>query len=454
MSKTNIGDVKSRLILIQLGLTIAFIIIALTLVYWSVIRGPSILVRDDNPRQVDAVLNTVRGRILDANGLTLAETRNVDGELIRQYATNGTGPIVGYYSFRHGTAGVEGGYDQILSGERDDSWSEFFSYDVLHRPRQGQDIRLTLDSHWQKKAESLLEEEQGAVILFSVSDMEILAMVSQPSYDPNLLDEQFDNLIDNEAAPLLNRATQGQYQPGFMLQPFLLASLAAANMLDLESRLSDIENSVIVNGLQLECKLKPPLTVTLAELMVYQCPQPLLDLSATISAEEIGSIFDELGFFSAPEILIESDASVGSAVLNREQAMIGQGQLAVSPLQIAMVAAALANNGVLSQPDLVAAVQNTNGRWIDQDQLVGDRRIFDDIAANKILESLPNVDGIFEYSSLVPSGSDKAYNAWYIGLAPSNNPDFGVVVILENKEELSSVEDIGRSLLTETKLDN
>ena len=454
MSKTNITDVKSRLILIQLGLTLAFSILALTLIYWSVIRGPSILVRDDNPRQVDVLLNTMRGRILDVNGLTLADTKSVDGELVRQYASSGTGPIVGYYSFRHGTAGIEGGYDQILSGERDNTWSEFLSIDVLHQERQGQDIRLTLDSRWQKRAEALLGEEQGAVILFSLPDMEIISMVSQPSYDPNLLDEQFNALINNEKAPLLNRATQGQYQPGFILQPFLLASLASKGMLDLESVLPGADSIANVNGRQLACKLIPPGTVKWAELIGYQCPAPLLELSAKLNAEEIGSIFEELGFLSPPEIPIESEASVDSAVLNSELALIGQDELAVSPVQIAMVTAALANNGVLSQPTLIAAVQDSNGRWIAQERLASDHRIFDDSAAGKILAALPEVDGIIEYSSLVPSGSDESNNAWYLGLAPSNDPEFGVVVVIENKEDLSSVEDIGRSLLSEITLDN
>ncbi len=454
MPKTNITDVKSRLILVQLGLIVAFIIVALTLVYWSVIRAPSILERADNPRQVDAELNTLRGRILDVNGLTLAETRSMDGELVRQYASSGTGPIVGYYSFRHGTSGIEDGYDQILSGQGDDFWSEFWSIEMLHQQREGLDIRLTLDSRWQKRAEAFLEEEQGAVIMFSLPDLAILAMASQPSYDPNLLDEQFNTLISDETAPLLNRATQGQYQPGFMLQPFLLASLASADFLDLESVLSGAEDKVIVNGFIVDCKLKPPEVVTWAELIPYQCPAPLLDLAAKLNAEEIGSIFENLGFLSAPEIPIETEASNDAAVVDSELALIGQDELAVSPLQIALVAAALANDGELLQPTLIAAVQDSNGQWITQEPSSPGRRIFDEFVANNILASLPVEDGILEYSSLVPSGSEGIYNAWYIGLAPSINPQYGAVVVLENKEDLDTVESIGRSLLSEITLNS
>jgi cell division protein FtsI/penicillin-binding protein 2 len=109
----------------------------------------------------------------------------------------------------------------------------------------------------------------------------------------------------------------------------------------------------------------------------------------------------------------------------------------------------LANDGELLQPTLIAAVQDSNGRWISQEPLASGRRIFDESVANNILASLPVEDGILEYSSLVPSGSEGIYNAWYIGLAPSINPQYGVVVVLENKEDLDTVESIGRSLLSE-----
>ncbi len=448
--KTNIAEVKSRLIYVQLGIMVAFLVVALMLVYWTVIRGPSILLRADNPRQVDATLNTIRGRILDVNGLTLAETRDVDGELVRQYAINGTGPIVGYYSFRHGTSGIEDSYDQLLSGSQGDPWSDYWSIELLHQPQQGNDIQLTLDSYWQKRSEALFEEEHGASIMLSLADMEIFSMTSSPGYDPNVLDEQFERYIDDETAPLLNRATQGQYQPGFVLLPYTLASLASKGIIDLDSEIA-------VNDQQSECKLEIPGSITWAELLFYQCSAPLIELSQSLDAETVATIFGELGFFSTPDIPIEKEFSDETVVRNLDLALIGQGRLAVSPVQIAIAAAALVNDGLLRQPKLIAALQDSDGRWITQDSTpIGDSQvsIFDESTANLILSSLSEADGILEYSSLVPSATEPNSNAWYVGFAPSDDPQYAVVIVLENKEDLGSAESIGRMLLTEIVTEN
>lgn len=446
--KTNITDVKVRLILVQLGLIVTFLILALLLVYWSVIRGPSILARDDNPRQVDAELHILRGRILDANGLTLAETISVEGEPVRHYASGGTGPLVGYYSFRHGTSGIEDGYDQVLSGQDSDFWTEFWSQDLLHQQPVGRDIRLTLDSNIQKRAETLLEEEQGAAIVFSIADMVILSMVSHPNFDPNLLDEQFDFLAQDESAPLLNRATQGLYQPGFILQPFIIASLASADLIDLGLAVSSISDLDSSDRTVTSCKIEPSEATTWLEITRFQCPISLLDISKSLTSEFLNDIFVNLGFHSAPEIVIETEFSDEGLIGDLEMALNGQDSLALNPLQIAMVTGALANDGELKQPSLIAAFQDSNGQWISNAPVADGRIIFDSSVANQILASLPVEENLIEYSTLVSSGTEQSSNAWYIGLGPSTNPQYGVIMVLENQEDLSQAEGIGRSLLT------
>jgi peptidoglycan glycosyltransferase len=156
-----------------------------------------------------------------------------------------------------------------------------------------------------------------------------------------------------------------------------------------------------------------------------------------------------LGLLSVPEVPIEREASDDSTVIDAGLAMIGQDAPAVSPLQISMLAAALVNNGLLLQPKMVDAVQDSNGRWVVQNSPEDGRKIFDESVANTILSALPHDNGILEYISLVPSGSDDAFDAWYIGLSPAENPQFGAVVVLENKRDLTEVENIGRTLLSE-----
>ena len=231
MQSTNNIQQVARLILIS------FVITAFSLVFWSVLRAEAILARDDNPRQVDAVLQIQRGQILDKNGRSLAETVETENNLQRQYPFPGIGPAVGYYSFRHGTDGVEDSFNETLRGDSKNGWEELWRQ-ALHEPQVGQDIKLTLDADMQLLAEALMKDQKGAMILFSQSgeSADVVSLVSHPGYDPNQLRELFDTLMKDEEAPLLNRITQGQYQPGMVLQPFILATANEEGFLEMDER--------------------------------------------------------------------------------------------------------------------------------------------------------------------------------------------------------------------------
>jgi peptidoglycan glycosyltransferase len=92
-------------------------LVAVTLLYWAIMRAPALADRTDNPRLVEAELRIRRGRVLDANGVVLAETIGPQEDPLRYYPVPAIGPAVGYYSFRHGTSGIEQGYDDVLRGE-------------------------------------------------------------------------------------------------------------------------------------------------------------------------------------------------------------------------------------------------------------------------------------------------------------------------------------------------
>ena len=174
--QTDIQAVKSRMRFLHLGIMIGFVLVALAMIYWSVIQGPEVLQRNDNPRLIEAELRLKRGRILDVNNQVLAETVGPLDDLRRIYLTDSSGPAVGYYSIRHGTAGIEAGFDNILRGETGEYWDNFWSDKFLHQNREGQDVRLTIDARWQRAANSLLGDRRGAILLFSLPDMNVRAM--------------------------------------------------------------------------------------------------------------------------------------------------------------------------------------------------------------------------------------------------------------------------------------
>src|SRR5512143_351267 len=194
---------------------LAFFLLALALGRWSIV-SPDLVTRDDNPRLVFAEQLIQRGPIVDRNDQVLAETIPYSDTLVRRYPFIAAAPVVGYYSINYGAAGVEEALDGALRGPRD-------SLDqLLHRHQSGQGVRTTLDSHAQQILSDRLTQP-GAAIVISIPEGAIVALASQPSFDPNTLDQNWKTLSTDPAAPLLNRATQGLYQPGAIFETLLLA---------------------------------------------------------------------------------------------------------------------------------------------------------------------------------------------------------------------------------------
>jgi len=448
-SRTDFKAVRSRLNNLLLGLMIGFLCVASALVFWSQVRGSAILGRDDNPRLIEAELRIKRGRILDADNNVLAETVGTPGDFVRRYPIGSSGAAIGYYSLRHGTSGIEDSFDTLLRGDTDDFWTNFWQYDFLHQIQEGRDLRLTLDTSLQIAANELIGDQKGAAILFSIPDMTILAMVSQPSFEADLLDQQFDELIEAEDAPLLNRVTQGQYQPGLVLQPFILAGALEASLLTLEEEAAGGTDLVRVNDTILNCMREVTEPITWAEVMQNGCPGGMIKLAEFYDEENLSGLFEDFGLLSAPDFPLETDILEEAVINDRQLALIGQDTLAVNPLQVAIALASLANGGATVTPKLLLASQNSEGEWLPFDHNATTKKIVLPQTAEAILGVLPVQDGVIEHNMVVLSGPEGSTNSWYLGLAPAGAPRYGVVVVVEDSEENASSKQIGNTLLTE-----
>jgi peptidoglycan glycosyltransferase len=428
----------------------AFLMVGGGLIFWNILVGPAILTREDNPRLVEEELRIQRGRILSVNQLVLAETIGPVDDLRRFYPTANIGPAVGYYSFRHGTSGVEEGLDAVLRGDLDNFWASYFEHGLLHESQNGRDIRLTLNARWQRASETLLGEEKGAVLLLTMPDGAVRAMSSHPGYDPNLLDEQFDMLTADEDAPLLNRVTQGQYQPGRILQPLLLAYALNEGLVNLTLEVEEAERPVQVNGTELNCLYFLPEAATWAAAFQAQCPGMTAELGQLLGLSGLQSAFEAFGLLTAPQLPIQTETAVDVVIEDPMLAAIGQETLTVSPLQVALALTALGNGGQMVQPQLVQAVQNTAGEWQPQTVTEPDAEPAEALtpgAAQAIYDLLPIYNGISEFSTLVLSGPDGTQNGWYFGMAPSASPRYLVVVVVEEADNVFEAQRIGRSLL-------
>ncbi|PJF48355.1 MAG: hypothetical protein CUN48_04105 [Candidatus Thermofonsia Clade 3 bacterium] len=204
--------------------------------YWSIVRGPELVVRLDNPRRLEAELATFRGAIYARDGVLLAYSscagapqpltpcaarrgsQSATPRYERRYPLPEAAPAFGYYSQRYGVSGLEAFADATLRGSR--TWLD----DFLHRPRRGSAITATLDANWQRRAVAALRASptltnpRGAVVVMNWHTGEVLALASAPTFDPNRLEQDWERLRTDPDAPLINRATQGLYQPGLLLR--------------------------------------------------------------------------------------------------------------------------------------------------------------------------------------------------------------------------------------------
>jgi hypothetical protein len=194
--------------------------------WWSFVRGPDLLTRTDNPRRALDDRYVYRGALLGRGDIGLAETRGTSGDFSRTYTYPALGPVLGYNNPVYGQSGLEASLDPILRGlEGNDTALVWWHHLLYGQPPPGLDVRLTLDMDLQRRADGLLSGHSGALILLNAESGEILVMASHPSFNPNQLDETWDDLIQDPQAPLVNRATQGSYPTGELAElPFMQAA--------------------------------------------------------------------------------------------------------------------------------------------------------------------------------------------------------------------------------------
>ena len=203
---------------------VSYVGIAVALVFWQMVQAPVMVAREDNPRLVLAQQRIHRGRLLDAHGVVLAQSLPdpESGFYVRNYPAVEAVHGVGYYSLRYGAGAAEAAFDRPLRGEL-----SYFDH-VLHRTQKGNDVPLSLDLAAQTAASRTLGDRRGAVVVIEVTTGRVLVLLSHPLFDPNVLDEQWDTLSADPAAPLLNRATQGSYPLGDMARWVALTGLMSA----------------------------------------------------------------------------------------------------------------------------------------------------------------------------------------------------------------------------------
>ncbi len=453
------------------GLLVLFGIVTAAAAYWAVIGPDTILRREDNPRLVEAAASILRGAVLDRNGSRLVEsTRRDDGLVERRYLYPAMYSALGYYSLRYGAGGAESAFNAALSGANvDRSVSEVLTDSLLHQPQQGADIQLTLDLSVQQQIAETMGDQQGAVVLLSVPDGAVLAMVSLPTYDPNTLDAQWDALVAAPGKPFFNRVLQGSYQPGGALETPLMATAFLLNQ-SIDEIFPQATDPVTLDAVELNCAVRlPALSLTLRESYTFACPHPFQTLGRDLGSETIQAMIDTFRL-NQPVVFSGFPVETPSPSLTPTFAApasddlaamaLGQGSITVSPLNMAMMASAIVNDGNAPQPYLLSRSRAPGAStWVPDPTVrpsiplatANTARHLQDLMREAVANGAaqnagrPNID-IGGHAALAYSGDGSL--AWFVGFATfAGRKGAAVAVVLENSADPGLAADIGGTAL-------
>jgi peptidoglycan glycosyltransferase len=450
----------------QIGrLAIFFTLLIVVLVgftsYWSVWRADALQDEPLNRRPLLEQQQTPRGQILAADGTKIAVNRRIGSGEKKSYEreypeSNLFSHAAGYAFIQRGAAGLEQFYGDVLSGTGGDLRS--FIDEIAGGPEQGDDIRTSLDPQVQQTAIDALGARKGAIVALDPRDGSVLAMVSKPDFDPNAVKEQFGDLNSDESSPLLNRATQGRYAPG---STFKVVTAAAA--LDTEEYTPgsqiDGRNNKPISGVPLSNFGGQEFgTVTLTDALTNSVNTVFGEIGEKLGKETMYDYMRRFGFNAKPPLDYPSSQMELSGVfvegkladedddVDIGRVAIGQERLQVTPLQMAMVAAAVANGGRLMRPHFLDRAIGPDGRVKDTFNRQEQSRVMSEKAASDLTGMMESVvesgsgtaaqlQGLQVAGKTGTAETGEGDNAWFIAFAPSDEPEVAVAVVVEGEQQ-------------------
>lgn len=475
---------------------VGFILVSVQLVRMQIVEASSIasqigykangeIVMD--PRPAIRASNVARGRILAADGEPIVDTvQGEDGRWERVYGDPAATYVAGYYSpALYGMTNLEAAYDAELNGETGGNPATEWLNEVLHRTQRGYDLTLTLNLDLQRQADALLGDRRGSVVLMDAKTGAIVAMVSKPHEDPSRLatrsGEDSDEVLESVRAywaevnqqpgsPLISRATQGLYAPGSVFKTVTAAAALATATAAPDTIYRD-EGSIVIGSRVIPEVNRPDpnqVNFTLTESYAYSLNVVFAQIGMQLGPQALEQYAARFGFgqpipFDIPVHPSQLASSPGSLTDQAELAVtaFGQGQLLVTPLQMALVANAVANEGKIMQPYLVERISTYDGKTLQTHQPeVWKEALSPEIAEQMRAMMLESVRIGWASNAQIPGyqvggktgtaevGGDQPPHAWFIGFAGESDPEYVVAVVVENGGEgMTEAVPIGREML-------
>lgn len=421
------------------------------LVYYNATVKENVVNNTYNKRIEVMEKETIRGNILAADGTVLARTVvSPDGTEEREYPFGNIFSHVVGFTYK-GKSGIEKAANYYLISSNDNP-IEQVKNDISGDKNVGDSVVTTLDVKLQKAAYTALGSNSGAVVAIEPSTGKILAMVSKPDFDPNTIELIWDTIVTAEEfdSVLVNRATQGLYAPGSTFKVFTLLEYVREHPDDYGNFRYDCFGSVTFEGVKLNCfNGHAHGSLNLKEAFAESCNSAFATIGLQLDKEEYRNNNLKLLFNEDLPLEIESNQSsfVLTMASGTEETMhtaMGQGQTLMTPIHNCMIAAAIANDGVLMKPYLLDKLVNNSGSVIRRFNKEEYKTLMTKYEAAVLTEYMTAVitDGTgsaldnASYTAAGKTGSaeydnSNRHHSWFIGFAPVENPQIAVCVLLE-----------------------
>ncbi len=436
---------KNRVNMVKYAFISLFAMICLYLVYFSIFEARVIASNSYNRRLRESRENIIRGSIQDRKGEVLAKSTKYNAGIKRKYVyPRSFSHIIGYSSKTYGSSGLEAFYNKELMSSNDTI--ESLRSKINDYYINGNNIRLTLDRALQVYASEQLGSKRGAIVVLRPGTGEILAMVSKPNFDPSTIQNNWDSLINDKNSPLLSRASEGLYAPGSIFKLVVASAILKNGLQDNEIECTgqvDVDGYIIKDS-----DGKAHGKITLAEALKHSCNSYFIKQGLSLGNSVLLSEASKFRFNKS----IQSDMRIATSIFPNNTAKkkvaeesIGQGEVLMTPIHAAMMAAAIANKGAMMQPYAVSSVTNSEGRIIKEykPKLLG--QVIDVKTAEMLRDMMVDVvkSGtgtnakvskvtVAGKTGTAEVGTDKKSHAWFVGFAPSDDPQVAIAVLVEN----------------------